>query len=89
MIVVLSGVPQSTVSVTMCTIISFKDLNENALNSDISSCADYTKLSGLVRSPTDQQIVQFSHEIVFEWSDCKNSGKIDIRYLEMHKFLSG
>ena len=70
---VMSGVPQGSVIGPLLFLVLIGDIDKDIAHAFLSSFADDTRLTGIVRDVRDASLLQSDLETVYQWADDNNS----------------
>ena len=66
---VMSGVPQGSVIGPLLFLVLIGDIDKDIAHAFLSSFADDTRLTGIVRNVRDASLLQSDLETVYQWAD--------------------
>ena len=81
---VVSGVPQGSVLGPLLFIIHIHDINNNIINSTVTSFADDTRISMAVNNADDSTLLQTDLNSIYEWAETNNMKFNDSKFEHLH-----
>ena len=77
---VISGVPQGSVIGPLLFLVLISDIDEDVLNSFLSSFADDTRIGSAVSSVTDASLLQADLQAIYAWAQTNNMQFNDTKF---------